>query len=81
MYVVIRIMHVLHNFSSCSVGVTISFNNSLYEVNENSTLVQPVLTLTNMIDCCSTVSVWINIIKITAKSKIALYLFAQTHLC
>ena len=65
-------------FAQYFVEVTLSFSNLLYEVKEDGGFIQPVLTLNNKIDCCSTVSVWINIMESTAKSKITLY---YLHLC
>ena len=47
--------------------IILSFTASSYRVNENNGPAQPVLVLSHAIDCCSTISVWVNIEEDTAK--------------
>ena len=47
--------------------ITISFTQPSYSVNENNGPAQPVLKLSQPVDCCSTISVWVNIEEDTAK--------------
>ena len=50
------------------VGITLAFTKPLYQVKENGGPAQPVLQLSGAVDCCSTISVWVNIKDMTAKS-------------
>ena len=49
---------------------TISFTQPSYSVNENNGPAQPVLKLSQPVDCCSTISVWVNIEDDTAKGTL-----------
>ena len=49
--------------------ITVSFTKDLFSVNENNGPAQPVLVLSKPVDCCSTISVWVNIEEDTAKGK------------
>ena len=49
--------------------ITVSFTRPSFSVNENNGPAQPVLVLTQPVDCCSTISVWVNIEEDTAKGS------------
>ena len=49
------------------VDITIGFTESSYRVNEYDGQVQPELMLSALVDCCSTISVWVNVKEDTAK--------------
>ena len=55
------------SYSFHFTDITLSFTDSSYRVNENNGPAQPVLVLSHAIDCCSTISVWVNIEDDTAK--------------
>ena len=52
----------------CSYAI-LSFSQATYQVEENAYSAQPVLVLSHAIDCCSTISVWVNIEEDTAKGN------------
>ena len=49
------------------VDIELQFTRASYSVNENNGPAQPVLTLSESVDCCSTISVYINVQQRTAK--------------
>ena len=50
-----------------AVGIELQFTRAFYYVNENNGPAQPVLTLSQPVDCCSTISVYVNVQHGTAK--------------
>ena len=53
----------------CFVVITLRFTNASYGVDECNRTAQPMLMLSEPMDCCSTISVYVNIQQNTAKGK------------
>ena len=53
----------------CLTDTILSFTKPSFSVNENNGPAQPVLFLSQPVDCCSTISVWVNIEEDTAKGS------------
>ena len=66
---------IFHSF--LFVGIRLEFTKSSYEILEQNGPVQPVLSLSNPVDCCSTISVWVIVKEIDARRK---YLCNLLHL-
>ena len=77
-----RITHITRRmlFYILYVGITLSFSEATYEVEESAGSVKPVLVLSDPIDCCSTVSVWVDIKEISTDGKyVCMYATCYVH--
>ena len=61
------IFSILHSCFISFAEIKLSFTKPSFSVNENNGPAQPVLVLSQPVDCCSTISVWVNIKEDTAK--------------
>lgn len=55
-------------FTLC-VDITVSFTQSTYNVDEDDRSAKPELVLSDTVDCCSTISIYVKVKDATAKGK------------